>query len=84
MIVIGIERSPASASWSLKSLSSALPELTEPASPIVNVGWRAATVLVVARIASIFFSAAFFSPLMSHCTIAACPSCEMRADCPRP
>ena len=47
MIVIGIERSPASASWSLKSLSSALPELTEPASPIVNVGCRAATVSVV-------------------------------------
>ena len=33
MIVIGIDRSPASFNWSVNILSSALPELTEPASP---------------------------------------------------
>jgi hypothetical protein len=33
MIVIGIDRSPASFSWSLNILSSALPELIAPASP---------------------------------------------------
>ena len=68
-IVIGIDRSPAVFSWSVNILSSALPELAEPASPTKKPGWRAALTATRASIGSIFACAWSVSPFMSQVTM---------------